>query len=148
MGVCLVPGGGEARPSGWERSVRSVGDPVASAEPGLRGRWLEHVAVDGDAAPAGKQLAGVVKDDHTVAQQAPSLFWVVGDQTGRIVIGSLRGWTGWLMHTHRIHAPIVELRNSLSHQHVPCDAGWDRENYRAGYVISPGPGFPRLTAPR
>jgi len=74
----------------YERSVggRPSSGLSPSAEPwgGLCGRRLEHVVVDGDAGSVGKQLAGVVEDDHAVAQQPPPLFGVVGDQTRRVVI--------------------------------------------------------------
>lgn len=47
-----------------------------------------------------EQLSVVVEDDNTVAQQSPALFWVERHEAGRIVIGSVRGWTRWLVLTH------------------------------------------------
>ena len=43
-----------------------------------------------DAMAVRKQFAGVVEEQYSVAQQAPTLFWVRGHDPGRIVVGSLR----------------------------------------------------------
>jgi hypothetical protein len=42
--------------------------------------------VGGDDASVGQELAGVLKDHDTVAEEAPSLLRVVGHETGRLAI--------------------------------------------------------------
>src|SRR5262249_40906586 len=43
--------------------------------------------VRGDDLTAGKQLAGVIEDHDTVAEQRPALLRVAGDGAGRLAIG-------------------------------------------------------------
>jgi hypothetical protein len=56
--------------------------------------------VSGDAAPVGHELAGVVEDHYTVAQQTPSLLRVKGHEERGLMVGSVRGGTLRLVLTH------------------------------------------------
>lgn len=50
--------------------------------------------------PVGQQFAAVIEEHDPVAEQAPSLFGVVGDETRRVVVGSAGGRAGWLVLAH------------------------------------------------
>src|SRR5437660_1107775 len=84
----------------------------------LGGRSLEQVLVDGNTTSIGEQLTGVVEDDHAIAQQTPTPLRMERDQTRRVVIGSVRGRTPWLMLTHCRISPsspvVVESRTAIS----------------------------------
>lgn len=53
-----------------------------------------------DASPIGQQFPGVVKNDHTVAQQPPSLLGMESEQACRVMIESICRRTLGLMLTH------------------------------------------------
>jgi hypothetical protein len=59
-------------------------------------------AVSWDAASVRQQLAGVIEDHDTIAEQAPSLFWVERHKTGRIVIRCVRRRTRRLVLAHSV----------------------------------------------
>lgn len=71
-----------------------------------RGSGGHHVpgwaALRGDGAAVGQELAGVVEEDHAVAQQAPALLGESGDHFGRFAVSRLRGWAGRFVLAHRI----------------------------------------------
>jgi hypothetical protein len=58
-------------------------------------------AAGGDGAAVGEQFAAVVKRDDAVAQHAPALLGVTGDNPGRQVIGRRPLRTSRLVLTHR-----------------------------------------------
>lgn len=52
------------------------------------------------AATVRQQLAGVLENDHAVAEKAPSLLGVAGDDAGGVMIDRVGAWTGGLVLTH------------------------------------------------
>jgi hypothetical protein len=45
-------------------------------------------------AAVGQQLAGVLENDDAVAEKAPTLLWVAGDNSGGLVVNGVRTRTG------------------------------------------------------
>ena len=54
-----------------------------------------------DAGAVGEQFAGVLKHDHAVAEQAPTLLRVARNDPGRVAIDRVGGWTQGLVLAHR-----------------------------------------------
>lgn len=73
------------------QSVSQLGD-------GGEGRARRTVRLDD--APVRQDLAGVLEDDDTVAQQAPALARMRGDHVSCVVVGSARGRAVRLVGTH------------------------------------------------
>jgi hypothetical protein len=69
-------------------------------ESGGAGVWCG-TAVRADGAAVRKDLSGVLEDDHSIAEQTPSLFREGGDDSCGIVVDGVRGWTRWLVLAHR-----------------------------------------------
>ncbi len=62
------------------------------------GRWGNHPA-------AGQYLAPVVEHDYAVAQQAPPLLRVKGDDAGGVAVRALSRGAGGPVWTH--YAPLI-----------------------------------------
>jgi hypothetical protein len=70
------------------------------------------LAVRGDRSAAGQQLAGVVEDDHAVAQQAPPLLGVAGNGAGGLAVSSVGWWARRPVWTH-VHLWLWERTCSI-----------------------------------
>ena len=71
------------------------------------GEYVERgAAVRLHAAAIGQQFAGVLEHDDAVAEQAPALLWVARDHPGRVMVHSVRVWTGGLVLTHGLGSPV------------------------------------------
>ena len=70
------------------------------AHQGGRGVW-RGAAVRFDQTSVREQLAGVLEDDHAVAEQAPALLRVAGDHSSRIMVDSVGGRALRLVRAHR-----------------------------------------------
>lgn len=70
---------------------------LLSGDEGMAG-WA---AVRGDAASVGKDLAGVLEPDNSVAEQTPALFREAGDDFGGVPVGGIGGGAGGLVLAHR-----------------------------------------------
>jgi len=53
-----------------------------------------------DAAAVGKEFAGVLEHDHTVAEEAPTLFGMAGDDAGGVPVDCVGIRTGGLVLAH------------------------------------------------
>ena len=88
-----------------ERRARSDGD------------WNQRVgrraAVGLDAAAVGEKFAGVLENDHAVAEEAPPLLRVAGDDAGRVAVHCVGTRTGGLVLTHFLFSPMWVLLRSL-----------------------------------
>ena len=60
-------------------------------------------------ATVGQELAGVVEEDDDIAQQAPPLLGVEGDDAGRITVGAVSWRAGGLVCTHCLPLGIAEV---------------------------------------
>ena len=61
---------------------------------GVGGSGRDARPVRGDNRPVGEKLAGVVEKDDSVAEQAPTLFGVAGEDTRGFAVGVLEGRAG------------------------------------------------------
>jgi hypothetical protein len=59
-----------------------------------------------DAAAVGKELAGVLKYDHAIAEKTPALLWVAGDDPGGVMVGGVGGRTGGLVLAHCVVSSV------------------------------------------
>jgi len=65
-----------------------------------------------------QQFSGVLEDDDAVAQQAPALLGVAGDDAGGVVVGGVRGRTGGKVHA--VHWDLSDL-SGMGVTKVTCD---------------------------
>ncbi|GAA4605836.1 hypothetical protein GCM10023195_20530 [Actinoallomurus liliacearum] len=92
---------------GWPHRTLRGPSQASYCDPqdeGLGGSY-EEPSVVGDAAAVGEQLAGVLEDDDTVAEESPALFGVVGDEACSVVVGGIRRWARRTVLTHRGFIP-------------------------------------------
>jgi hypothetical protein len=69
-------------------------DAGARSVTAVRGASEQVAAARGDTLPIGQQLAGVFKEHHAIAQEAPSLFRMSGDDMSCFAIDLLCGRAG------------------------------------------------------
>jgi hypothetical protein len=92
------------------------GDPTAmsgGAESDRGGGGGEYVrsetAVRLHAGAVRQELAGVLEDDHSVAEKTPTLLRVAGDHPSRFVVGGIGVGTGGLVLTHGLGSPVMAV---------------------------------------
>jgi hypothetical protein len=109
----LVPGGGGAVSAGPSRSGRQ-------GVPGGTAVRFEDRAV-------GQDLAGVLEDDHAVAEQAPALLGEGDEDASRFTIDGVGAGTGLLVLAHRgspVGGLCVTIHNDGDGRYLnPNDAG-------------------------
>src|ERR1700684_268184 len=84
--------------------------------PGGGPRPLEQVRrpVRRDCIPAGEELPGILENDDAVAEQAPALFRMTDDRTGRLAVRAAGIRTRWRVRAHRSASWLVP-RCGLDH---------------------------------
>src|ERR1700735_3765181 len=96
-------------PDGHDRPCEQVGRPVRRAR-----------------VPAREQFPGALENDDAVAEQAPALFRMTDDRTGRLAVRAAGIRTRWRVRAHRSaswlvprcgldHTLLCQLEHSLRH---------------------------------